>query len=193
MAIASADATHVRTVLLALLLAGYAATIVGVGGAGGERGFDPLQRQGRQVEAAIETGRFAEALPLAQELRRAHPADLTILYWLGEIHRGIGDAAAEAAAWQEYARASPTPYEACPALPIALTTIGDAAGAQQAYESCAAWAPDDPERLVDLAAALARRGDVERARAAYERVLAVDPGDPRIAGRIAALADGGTR
>jgi Flp pilus assembly protein TadD len=118
---------------------------------------------------------------------------LTILYWLGEVYRGLGDASSEAAAWQQYARLSSTPAEVCPALPLALTKIGDAPGALQAYETCVGWEPDDPERLVDLAAEYERRGRMDLARATYQRVLTADPGDPRIARRMTALADAGVK
>ncbi len=182
-----------RIVVLAVLVAGYATMLVGVRGPAGNRAFDPLEHLGRQVETAIETGRFADALPTARSLRAAHPDDPTVLYWLGEIYRGLDQAANEAAAWRDYARASSTPDDVCPSLPLALTKAGDAAGALGAYEACVTYAPDDPERLVDLAAEYARRGQWDLARTTYQRVRDVDPGDPRIARRIAALGQDGPK
>jgi Flp pilus assembly protein TadD len=171
-----------------VLLAGYGAAFLGLRHDRGATDFDPLDRHGRQVEVAIEIHRFADALPLALSLRKAYSNDPEVLYWLGEIYRGLDRTSDEIDAWREYARLSTTPEAVCPALPLAYARAGEASSALQEFERCATRAPDDPERLVDLAAEHARQGHAERALAVYRQARALDPGDPRIPRRIADLS-----
>lgn len=181
-----------RSFLLAALVAGYCAVFTRLRAVDGARPFDPLEPRGRQVETATEAGRFDEAVPVALSLRESHDSDPDVLYWLGEIYRGLGRTADEIEMWREYARASTTPEEVCPALPLAYLRAGDTASALREFEACVSLAPDDPERLLDLAAEHARQGHIEQALFGYARAGALDPGDPRIPVRIAALQRGGS-
>jgi Flp pilus assembly protein TadD len=168
----SFNGTGFRTLLAAALLAGYASLFLHVSAPVARRTFDPLEPRGRQVELAIETGRFADALPVARMLHAEYPTDLTVLYWMGEIYRGLGRAADEAASWQEYARHSGAPEAACPFLPIALAKSGDEIGALQAYERCVRAdrdALDDPEQWRDLAVEYERRGRMDLAHGVYRQ------------------------
>ncbi len=176
-----------RFLLFAALLSGYCAAFAHLGPPRRGPHFDPLDRQGRQIELAIEAGQFDEALPVARALRTTYPASLDVLYWLGETYRGLGRVADEIEAWREYARVSASPGDVCPALPLALARAGDPAGALREFEACVSHDPGDPDRLIDLAEEHARQGQVDRARIAYKQARALDPGDPRIPRRLAEL------
>lgn len=182
-----------RTLLLAALTAVYlAAGLWGrIGALVSPHRFDPFLPLARAVELRIEAGRFAEALPLAASLARTYPNEPLIAFWRGQIQHGLGDAGAEAAAWEDYVRLSPTPSESCPALPVAYARAGRDADALAAYERCATFAPDDADRLVDLGDAYARDGRGRDALAAFSRAAALDDDNPSLAARLSAL--GGER
>jgi hypothetical protein len=95
--------------LFTVVLAGYAAVFLRLPSAGARAGFDPLGPEGRHVEQAIETGRFAEALSVAVDLEQTYPEDLTISYWLTEIYGGLGRTDEEARARERYERLSSEP------------------------------------------------------------------------------------
>jgi hypothetical protein len=94
------------TLLLALLMAYVIVTVrpALVGGSG--RGLDVLAPESRYVERAIGEHRFADALPVAVALRRAHVHDPLIAYWLVIIYEGLGRDADARAAWDDFERLS---------------------------------------------------------------------------------------
>src|SRR5262245_39872438 len=126
----------IRGTLLALFLGACVARFVGPR-FGGRDAFDPLTPRGRQIEQAIVSGRYAEALPLATALSRAYPQEPQVLYWLAEIHRGLGSSSAEIDAWEQFTKLSGAPEAACPSLPEAYAREGRAQDALHAYERCA--------------------------------------------------------
>ena len=92
--------------LLALLTAYVVATVRPVLMAGS--GFDVVGPESRFVELAIGEQRFADALPVAVELRRLHPDEPVTAYWLGTIYEGLGRAADARTAWTDFERLSGT-------------------------------------------------------------------------------------
>ncbi len=135
-----------RTLLLSALLALYLASSVrsAVGGFFRRDAFDPFLPSARALEQRMAENRFSEALPLAADLDRAYPREPQIAMWLARIHHGLGDAAREAAAWEQYVALSPAPAEACPAWPDAYAHAGRSAESRRAAERCAAFGEDDP-------------------------------------------------
>ncbi len=182
-----------RRLILAVLLLGYAAMFVRLPSWGGAaRAFDPLDPRGREVERAIEAGRFGEALPIARELQTAHAADPTVTFWLAEIFHGLRQPAAEAAAWERLLALTGQADGVCPALPEAYAAAGALTRSLDAYERCAAVAPDDAERWFDLGTAYAeRRRDADAARA-FDRSRALDPSNPRLPAPMSAAASTAT-
>jgi tetratricopeptide (TPR) repeat protein len=182
-----------RILLLGALAGVYLAA--GLGGRIGEllspNRFDPFLPIARSVELRIGERRFAEALPLANSLARTYPTEPLVAYWRGQIARGLGDAPAEAAAWEDFVRLSTAPADACPALAEAYARAGKAPEALRAYERCAQFAPDDPDRLADLGDGYARAGRRADAHAAFARALALDPENPALAARTSALESEG--
>jgi tetratricopeptide (TPR) repeat protein len=170
----------VRRLVLLLLLVAYAALFIRLPSMRRHASFDPLDRQGREIEKDIESSRFAAALPIANALWSAHDHSATVAHWRAEIFRGLGRAADEAAAWEDYLRLSHQPDEACPALAVAYGHAGDQGRSLDAYERCAAAAPDDPERWIDLATAYQLAGRHSSASEAFQHAFALDPTDGRI-------------
>jgi tetratricopeptide (TPR) repeat protein len=127
-----------RTGLLAVVLALYVA-VLGRGPAGraiGNAGFDALDPRPSAVEQLIVAGRFAEALPLALELRNQYPNEPLTFYWLAMINHHLTRWHEEAEAWTEYVRTSAAPREACPDWPAAYARNGEAARALSAAARC---------------------------------------------------------
>jgi tetratricopeptide (TPR) repeat protein len=152
--------------------------------------FDAVAPRARQVEYAIEAGRFVEALPIALELRDRYPHEALPVVWLAEIYRGTGNAAAEAAAWEQFITLGSSPAEACPGLAEAYAKSGSADAGVGAYERCVQLDPDEPERLVDLGAALEHAGRTDESLAAYRRAMALDPTNPTVAHAVERLSAG---
>ena len=90
--------------LLALLAAYVAATVRPVLMA--ESGFDAVGPESRFVELAIGEQRFADALPVALELRRLYPSEPLTAYWLGTIYQGLGRDNDARTAWADFERLS---------------------------------------------------------------------------------------
>jgi len=173
--------TRVRTLLLGALLLAYAAVVFRVPARGAASKFDPLDRRPHRVESLIVGARYAEALPLALELRRNFPNDPEPAFWLATIQRGLGRTGAEVEAWEDYARLSPEPLDACPAWPEAYTRIGRGDRALAIYERCAVTLdPRDPARWADLADAYTRAGRPQAAVEALRRAAALDPDNPAL-------------
>ena len=79
-----------RSTLLVALLAAYAAVFLpGAVRTFGAASFDPLQPRPRAVEELLVAKRFADALPLATELRGAFPSEPLPAYWLARINAGL--------------------------------------------------------------------------------------------------------
>jgi Flp pilus assembly protein TadD len=172
-----------RTAVLGALLAAYALTFLPraalrAAPEGGAR-FDPLTPQGRHVEEAIETARFADALPGVLDLQKAHPNDPQVLYWLAETYRGLDRRRDEAAAWESYIQHSSAPQFACPSIGESYARAGNVEASLGAFERCATYDPQNPQRLMDLGAALAAARRIPDAVAAYRKAAALDPLDPR--------------
>jgi len=178
--------SRARIATLAVLVAGYGGFWLSIGQSSFDHRFDPLSPRGRHVEDAIETGRFADALPVALSIREAFPEQPNVSYWLAEIYRGLDRPRDEAAAWDTFVSLTPG-SAACPAWPQAHARAGHDQAALRAYEQCVAFAPEDPERLIDLADALAAHRKLDEARAAYARAAALDRADPRPALRLREL------
>jgi tetratricopeptide (TPR) repeat protein len=172
--------TRTPTALLLVLALAYALIFVPVDRLR-QRGFDPLAARPRVVEELLSAGQFAQALPLALELRTGFPREPEVLVWLAAIHHGLHDDRAEAAAWEEYLRMSSVPAAACPALPDAYTRIGSTSKALAAFERCLQQSPNDPDRMVDLAAAYEKAGRANDAVELYRQAAALDPYDPALA------------
>lgn len=170
-----------RRLLLTLLFVAYAAVFVRFPTwSGAAAPFDPLDPRGREVERAIEAGQFATALPIARDLLAAHADDTTVLFWLAEIHRGLGQHADEAAALERVLRLTRHGDAVCPALPEAYARQGDAARVLDAYERCASASRGDAERWFDLATAYAAAGRPADAGKAFATSRTLDPTNPRL-------------
>jgi len=185
--------SRARSATLALLVAGYAWLWLSIGQSSFDRRFDPLSPRGRHVEQALETGRFADALPLALGIREAFPEQPQVWYWLAEIDRGLDRPREEAEAWDTFVSITPARAAACPEWPQADARAGHDDAAMRGFERCVSFAPDDPERLLDLADALAQRRRMDAARAAYARAAALDQSDSRPAVRLRELTPGERR
>lgn len=171
-----------RRLILAILLAGYAATFVRMPFLAARREFDPLEPRGRQVEQAIAERQFEVARPIAEQLAAAYPDAPVVSMWLADIYRGLGRPEDEARAWETCLRLLRQADEVCPALPQAYLRAGDSQRALDAFERCASATPDDPERLIDLADALAAAGRASDAANALSRAARLDASHPRLRG-----------
>jgi len=184
--------SRIPTALLLALGLGYAIVLVRVPtGFGPGRTFEPLEPRPRVVSQLIAARQFAEALPLAVELRQSYPDEPEIVYWLAAIHHGLSAWRDEAAAWEDYIRVSATPEAACPALPEAYARLGDVSKTLAAYERCRALDPQNPDRLFDLAIAYERSGRGSDAIPLYRQAAALDPHDPALGKWVGESTEGG--
>lgn len=174
------------TVVIAALALCYGAVLGGWSRR--PRVFDPLDTEPHAVEELIVAGRFAEALPRIEALRRRHPGEWLPTMWLARAHEGLGQWPAAAAAWEEFVHQSPAPADSCPSLPRAYEQAGDPDRALAAYERCARFDPSDPGPIADLGAAYLARGRTAAAAAAFGAAIDLAPDDPALRRRAATLA-----
>jgi tetratricopeptide (TPR) repeat protein len=118
--------------------------------------------------------RYQDALGPTLTLVERFPTQQMHLERLAHIYHALGRFADEANTWHRFMDASPTPWDACPAVAEALTRAGDAAAATAAYEKCHAIAPWDSDAAFFLGRSRERSGRLDEAAALYRRALDVD-------------------
>jgi tetratricopeptide (TPR) repeat protein len=126
---------------------------------------------------AFEAARYADALPPTLELTRAFPNQQVYAERLALTYQHLGRAAEEAAAWERVVAVSPTPVDACPALPDAYVRAGGLSDtALDAFERCSAFEPKNTDMLFYLARARERAGRFDLAEAAYREAVRIGHG-----------------
>lgn len=124
---------------------------------------------------AFEAARYDAALQPTIALTRAFPNQQVYSERLALIFQHLGRHAEEAAAWERVVAVSPTPVEACPALPDAyVRAAGFSDAALDAFERCAAFEPRNADMLFNLARARERAGRTDKAEGAYREALRID-------------------
>lgn len=125
--------------------------------------------------AARKEGRPRDALKAAERLLRFSPREPRYLALKAELLGLSGDAAPEAAAWEEYAAVAPFPTEACPALGRAYERAGDAARGLEAHRRCLSWDPSKSDLKLYHGRALEGAGRAAEAERLYREILAASP------------------
>lgn len=128
-----------RTISLIALLVAYGAVLgrAPVARLLGPHPLDPFAPRPQRVEELLVAHKFADALPLVDELRVGYPDEPLLSYWLATINHGLDRPQAEASAWDDYMRLSKAPADACPAWPEAHARAGHPAKSRTAAERCA--------------------------------------------------------
>jgi hypothetical protein len=114
-----------RTATWAVLVAAYAVVLFGADRAGPAR-LDPVGPAARQIELALADGRFADALPMALDVQRAHMSEPLVAYWLALIYRGLGRPDDEALAWDAFAATAGDSQAICAIIMAAYPDTWDA-------------------------------------------------------------------
>jgi tetratricopeptide (TPR) repeat protein len=134
-------------------------------------------------QSAFVAARYDEALQPTIELTRALPNQQVYAERLALIYQHLGRSADEAAAWERVVAVSPTPVDACPALPDAyVRAVGLSDTALDAFERCSAFEPKNADMLFYLARARERSGRADLAEATYREAIRFDRahGDSRL-------------
>jgi tetratricopeptide (TPR) repeat protein len=127
---------------------------------------------------AFEGGRYGDALEPTLALTRALPNQQVYAERLARIYQHLNRPADEAAAWERVVAVSPTPVDACPALPDAYVRAGGLSpAALDAFERCAAFEPSNTDMLFFLGRARERAGRTDDAEAAYREVVRINRTD----------------
>ena len=124
---------------------------------------------------AFESARYEDALQPMIELTRVFPNQQVYAERLAVIYQHLGRPADEAVAWERVVAVSPTPVDACPALPDAYVRAeGLSARALDAFERCVALDPKNGDMLFNLGHARERTGRSDLAVAAYREAVRID-------------------
>jgi len=127
---------------------------------------------------AYDAGRYTDALAPTLELTRALPNQHIYEQRLALIYQHLGRAVEEAAAWERMVAVSPTPVEACPALPDAYVKAGGySETALKAFERCVGFDPGNTDMLFYLGRAREQAGRIDGATAAYREAASVNRQD----------------
>lgn len=126
-------------------------------------------------KGAFAAARYDAALQPTLELTRAFPNQQVYAERLAVIYQHLGRSADEAAAWERVVSVSPTPVDACPALPDAyVRAVGLSDTALDAFERCSAFEPKNADMLFYLARARERTGRTDLAEATYREAVRFD-------------------
>ncbi|MQA28854.1 MAG: tetratricopeptide repeat protein [Luteitalea sp.] len=124
---------------------------------------------------AFDAARYEDALQPTIELTRAFPNQQVYAEWLASIYQHLSRPADEAAAWERVVAISPTPVDACPALPDAyVRAAGHSDKSLAAFERCSAFEPNNTDMLFYLGRARERAGRTDLAEAAYRQAIGID-------------------
>ncbi len=141
---------------------------------------DQLALKSRQAESLLARGRYADAIPLYQELVRALPGNPGLLLNLGIAEHMAGRDREAAATLGEVLRVEPNHGPALAICGASYLRLGDPAKAVGFLERALRVMPQDNEVLPMLADAALMSGKFGTASSALRALSKVQPGEPRI-------------
>jgi tetratricopeptide (TPR) repeat protein len=124
---------------------------------------------------AFESGRYADALQPTLALTEAFSNQQVYAQRLALIYQQLGRRAEEAAVWERVVNISPTPVEACPALPDAYVAAGAPDRALDAFERCLGFDPRNTDMMFYLGRFHERAGRRDRAAELYRDAIRIEP------------------
>lgn len=140
-------------------------------------------------------GRFAEAVPLLEELHREAPGEGSYRIYLGRAYLESGRPDAAIGLLEEWAAgarppmppgrsAEPGPDEAFAVLALSYRARGDLDTAAAYIRRSLEMEPDNVAYLTDYGVILAENGKIAEAKALWNRVLEIDPGNVAAKGNL---------
>jgi predicted Zn-dependent protease len=134
----------------------------------------PVERR-RLIELYLSTDQAAKALPQIQAALRQAPADTELLVLLGDVHRGLRNPAAAAAAYEQAAATAPQDPGLRLKLAEALAEAGDERAALREYERACALGQPSADLLLKVAALAARYGEDATSQHYLALLVALEP------------------
>src|SRR6266853_6031944 len=141
---------------------------------------DQLALKSRQAKSLLGEGRFAEAIPIYEELVRALPGNPGLRLNLGVAQHMAGRDREAAATLLEVLRVEPNQGPALAMCGASYLRLGDPAKAFGFLERAARVMPQDNDVLQMLADAALMSGKFESASSALRALAKIQPGEPRI-------------
>lgn len=141
----------------------------------------------RRLDKLIAARQFSDALPLALEARRSESADSLLLWQLARVYAGLGRAADEAAAWEEYFRGAAATADVCLRLSDVYRSLNQPSMVVSTVDRCLKLDENQPELVGDRAAAHAALGNRSAAQADLEHAVTMQPTNPGFRIRLATL------
>ena len=140
---------------------------------------DPLSVKSRQAKSLLAQGRFAEAIPLYEELVRALPGNSGLRLNLGIAEHMAGRDREAAETLQEVLRVEPNDGPALAMCGASYLRLGDPAKALGFLERAWRVMPQDNDVLQMLADAALMSGKFGSASSALRALAKTQPGEPR--------------
>jgi tetratricopeptide (TPR) repeat protein len=137
---------------------------------------DPDQHTALQVMVMVyvSSGRYAEAVPFLESLRRQKPGDLQVLYYLAEAYNQLQEERKLIDTYKAILRQAPDRVSVRLELAYLYTRQGKLAGAQAEYERVLETDPDNERAFFYLAYIHLSRGDTQRALEFFRRLDSAD-------------------
>jgi len=154
----------------------------------GPPSVDELRRLTDEAERLYRAGSYEAALVPLIELQKRTPNSEIVVRRLAGAYGHLGRPREAAEMWEQFLALSPTPKDACPALPRVYEAQNLADKALDAYERCYKIEPSDVDLVFYFALACERRGDAARARKLYQAALALQPDYADVSAGLARLA-----
>jgi len=141
---------------------------------------DQFALKSQQAKSLLGQGRFAEAIPLYEELVRALPGNPGLRLNLGMAEHMAGRDREAAATLQEVLRSEPNQGPALAMCGASYLRLGDPAKAFGFLERARRAMPQDKDVLQMLADAALMSGKFGSASSALRALATIEPGEPRI-------------
>jgi tetratricopeptide (TPR) repeat protein len=140
---------------------------------------DSLAAKSQTARQLMAEGRFADAIPLYQELCRALPANPGLRLNLGLALHMSGDERAAIPEFETVLKSDPSNFAALMSLGAARLALNDPAAAIPPLEKVVAIQPDNVDARGMLAGALFEQGRHKEAAVHYRKLSALTPDDPK--------------
>lgn len=124
----------------------------------------------------LRAGAFADALQVAEDLRRKFPESAVAANLEGGAHAGLGQLEQARSAFETALGLDPAFHQARANLAALKVRAGDLAGAEAAYQALLQAEESHPRALMGMAGLAERRGDRAAMRDWLERAVKAEPG-----------------
>lgn len=138
-----------------------------------------LDKTSRQARALLDEGKFAEALPLLLELRKAAPENTSLGMTIGQAYAATGEAQKAILEYESIRRRLPNFKAAVTSLATLYLNLGQVREGVSLLAEFVGRNPGDADARSLLASAYRAQGDLARSTEQLEEISRLQPANPQ--------------